>query len=61
MPQHGLGGGGMSSHNGNKTESILPEEKPEIKSSLTNNKFFWRLTALGGSHSIDEKIAQPQD
>jgi hypothetical protein len=33
----------------------------EKHSSLTNNKFFWRLTALGGSHSIDEKIAQPQD
>ncbi len=50
----------MSSHNGNKTENVLPEAKME-KSSLTNNKFFWRLTAFGGSHSIDEKIAQPQD
>jgi hypothetical protein len=50
----------MSSHNGNKTENVLPEAKIE-KSSLTNNKFFRRLTALGGSHSKNEKVAQPQD
>jgi hypothetical protein len=43
----------MSSHNGNKTENVLPEAKIEKASSLTNNKLFWRLSALGGSHSID--------
>lgn len=34
-------------------------KRPE--SSLTNNKFFWRLTALGSRHSVDKEITKSKD